>query len=180
MDDQKVQFLPFQAINAFMRPDYRLEVIKAVFTNLPTVPEKKQGLLSKLVKQYVTIPGFRHSMQAPLPLRIRPFITTFEKRPELAALTLDIWSDLQNDLREKVFELLKERGWELLPIEADRTKLPGFLTNWPEEEDFDAIFKAFSDKYPEAGRNQDDVSLMAVWLGGRLPYEAERNENIYE
>jgi hypothetical protein len=180
MDDKKIQFLPFHAINAFMRPDFRLEVIKAVLTDLASVPDKKQAQLSKYVKQHVVIPGFRHSMQAPLQMKIRPFMSTFENKPELAAITLDIWTDLHKELQDKVFEILKERGWELLPLDADRTKLPGFMTNWPENEDFDKIFKAFNEKFPSDESSQDDVSLMAVWLGGRLPYESERKEDIYE
>jgi hypothetical protein len=180
MDDKKIQFLPFHAINAFMRPDYRLEVIKAVLTDLQNVSDKKQALLSKFVKQHVVIPGFRHSMQAPLQMKIRPFMTSFENKPELAALTLDIWAELHKDLQAKVFQLLKDRNWEILPLEADRTKLPGFLTNWPENEDFDKIYAAFTEKYAGTEQSQDDVSLMVVWVGGRLPYESERKEDVSE
>ena len=180
MDDKKIQFLPFHAINAFMRPDYRLEVIKAVLTDLTKVPDKQQALLNKFVKQHVVIPGFRHSMQAPLQMKIRPFMSAFENKPELAALTLDIWVELHKDLQDKVFQLLKDRGWEILPLDADRTKLPGFLTTLPENEDFDKIYKAFTEKFAGDEHSQDDVILMAVWLGGRLPYESERKEDVYE
>jgi hypothetical protein len=180
MDDARVQFLPFQAINAYMRPDYRIEVVKAVLSDSGTISERKQALLSRYVKQHVVIPGFRHSMQAPLPVKLKPFIAAFEKQPELAAMTVDIWADLHKNLQDKVFGFLKERGWELLPVDADRTKLPGFLTTWPKDEDFDVIYKAFTEKFPGEEHRQDDVILMAVWLSGRLPYESERKENIYE
>jgi hypothetical protein len=180
MDDKKVQFLPFHAINAFMLPDYRIEVIKIVFDGLSQVNREKQNQFNRFVKLYVIIPGFRHSVQAPVQLKIKPFITTFEKKPELTALTLDIWTELHKDLREKVFGLLTERGWEVLPPDVDRTKLPGFLTTWPENEDFATINQAFNTKYPGEGHTENDVSLMVVWLAGRLPYESERKENKYE
>ena len=176
MDDNKIQFLPFHTINAFMRPDYRFEIVKTLLSNLSSVPEDKQAQLNRFIKQYIVIPGFRHSAQAPLAIKVKPFITTFEKKPELAALTIDIWALQHQDLKEKVFQLLTDRGWELLPIEADRTKLPGFLTAWPKGEDFDSINKAFVEKYPDGGYSEDDISLMAVWLGGRLPYQTTEGE----
>jgi hypothetical protein len=180
MDDKKIKFLPFHSINAFMRPDYRLEVIKAVLTDLSLVDDKKQALLNRYVKQHVVIPGFRHSMQAPLQIKIKPYMTTFENKPELAAITLDIWAELHKELQDNVFQLLVDRGWEILPLDADRTKLPGFFTTWPENEDFDQIYTAFNEKYTGDKYSQDDVSLMAVWLGVRLPYESERKEEVNE
>jgi hypothetical protein len=180
MDDKKVQFLPFHAINAFMRPDYRFEVVKTLLSNLSSAPEDKQAQLNRFIKQYVVIPGFRHSTMAPLSIKIRPFIATFEKKPELAALTLEIWALQHNDLRDKTFQLLTDRGWELLPVDADRTKLPGFLTIWPNNEDFDTINKAFVEKYPEGEYSEDNISLMAVWLSGRLPYQTTENDDNEE
>jgi hypothetical protein len=176
MDDKKIQFLPFHAINAFMRPDYRLEVVKTLLSDLSTVPEGKRAQLTRFIKQYVVIPGFRHSVLAPLSVKIKPFIAVFEKKPELAALTIDIWATQHSDLRDKAFQFLVERGWEILPLDADRTKLPGFMTTWPKDEDFEVINKAFTAKYPDAGYSEDNVSLMVVWLSGRLPYQTIEEE----
>ena len=66
MDDKRIQFLPFHTINAFMVPDFRLEVVKTLLGNLSTVPADKQAHLNRFFKQYVVIPGFRHSITAPL------------------------------------------------------------------------------------------------------------------
>jgi len=59
----------------------------------------------------------------------------------------------------------------VLPIEAERAKLPGFMTRWPKDEDFDILYEAYTGRYPESEANSDDVSLMVVWIGGRLPFE---------
>jgi hypothetical protein len=68
-----------------------------------------------------------------------------------------------------VYDLLVSLDWEVLPPEADHTKLPGFLPQWPYGQDFDQINLAFNDKYPASQVDKDDVSLMVVWVGGRLP-----------
>ena len=45
------------------------------------------------------------------------------------AQVLQGWSELKPELREKMFAMLQARSWlNLLPAEADRSKLPGFLT----------------------------------------------------
>jgi hypothetical protein len=181
MDDNKIQFLPFHVINAFMRPDYRFEVVKTLLGSLSSVPEDKQAQINRYIKQHVVIPGFRHSAMAPLSVKVKPFIAVFEKKPELVALTLDIWALQHNDLEEKTFQLLTDRGWEILPLAADRTKLPGFLTTWPKDEDFESINKAFMEKYPDVKYSEDNISLMAVWVSGRLPYQTnESKENVDE
>ncbi len=69
-----------------------------------------------------------------------------------------------------MYEVLTGRGWELLPPEADRTALPGFLAAWPAGEHFDVIAAAFREAYPQSEAEDDDINLMTVWLGNRLPY----------
>jgi hypothetical protein len=171
MTGSKVQFLPFSAINMFMRPDYRLDVVRKVFNKMPDSPEDIKGTFNQYIKKFVTVPGFRNSMAAPLSLKIKPYISAFESQPNVAAFTMAAWARVYSSLLDKMFELLNEREWKLLPKDADRTKLPGFLTSWPKGENFEEINKAFREKYPDEIYNDDDISLMAVWLSGRLPYQ---------
>jgi hypothetical protein len=171
MTGSKVEFLPFSAINMFMRPDYRLEVVRKVFNIMPESPEEVRAIFNRYIKKYVTVPGFRNSSAAPATLKIKPYISAFESQAEVAGFTLAAWARGNSSLVDKVFDLLNARGWELLPKDADRTKLPGFLTTWPKDENFEAVNKAFKEKYTEETYNEDDISLMAVWLSGRLPYQ---------
>lgn len=173
MDNKKAQFIPFHAINAFMLPDYRLSVIRQVLSSLSTAPERTQAQFAKYFKGMVQVPGFRHSSQAPLSLKIKPFVSVFEKDPGVAGETVSRWAELKPELKQQVFDLLTSKGWELLPIDADRTKLPGFMVTWPSGEDFEGIYKGFKEMFPEDSTSSDDVSLMAVWLGGRLPYQTD-------
>ncbi len=66
----------------------------------------------------------------------------------MAAAILSAWAEIHSGLRSQVHELLASRGWEILPPEADRTRLPGFIPSWPKEEDFEKLITAFKDTYP--------------------------------
>ncbi len=171
MAGSKVQFLPFSAINMFMRPDYQLDVVRKVFNSMSQAPEDVKGTLNRFIKRYVTVPGFRNSSAAPASLKIKPYISAFETHADVAGFTMATWASTNPTLTDKVYDLLVSRGWELLPKDADRTKLPGFLTTWPKDENFEKINQAFKETYPGEETSEDDVSLMAVWLSGRLPYQ---------
>lgn len=170
MDKKQAQFLPFHAINEFMRDDYRLEVVRSALQALPGLPADYQAPIERLTRKLVQVPGFRNSAKAPWQKRAHPTADAFEKNPALVAAILSAWSAARQELRQQVYDLLIERGWQVLPPEADRTKLPGFIAAWPKGEDFEALNKAFAEKYPQAQASSDDVSLMIVWLSTRLPY----------
>lgn len=176
MDDQTIQYLPFHAINEFMRPDFRLSVIRTALTALPTLPENRRLPIDLMTRQAVKVPGFRNSAKAPAALKARPMAEAFEKSPELVAAVLSAWSETHTALRQQVYDLLSARGWELLPPEADRTQLPGFLPTWPKGEDFDLLNQAFQKAHPDDPAGADDISLMVVWLSGRLPYQSAEEQ----
>ena len=88
----------------------------------------------------------------------------------MAAAILSAWAEVHSGLRSQVHELLVSRGWEILPPETDHTRLAGFMPTWPEEEDFEKLIIAFKANYPENNAIDDDISLMVVWISGRLPY----------
>lgn len=175
MEHDKVQFLPFHAINEFMRPDYRLEVVRSALNALPGLPEVYRAPIDQMTRRVVKVPGFRNSTKAPAARKIKPVAEAFEKSPDLVAAILAAWAEFHAELRQQVYDLLTTRNWEVLPPDADRTQLPGFLTHWPKDEDFEALNAAFKDKFPAYQANEDDVSLMVVWISGRLPYEFEED-----
>ena len=113
-------------------------------------------------------------------MRIKPTADVFEKSPQLAAAILHAWSAVHSELRQQVYDLLVARKWEVLPPDADRTKLPGFLIKWPKGEDFEILNTAFKEMYPNSQANSDNVSLMIVWISTRLPYQVEGEEEEQE
>jgi hypothetical protein len=173
MDTKKARFLPFHAINEFMRPDFRLAVVRSALQAAPSMTDDLRQPLDRLVKKVVRVPGFRDGSKAPTPLKVKPTAEAFEKSADLVGAVLAIWAQSNAELSQQVYDLLVEKGWEVLPIDANRAKLPGFMTAWPKGQDFAALDQAFHEKYPQVEASNDDISLMVVWVSGRLPYEIE-------
>jgi hypothetical protein len=171
MDDKQAQFFPFHGINEYMLTDYRLHVIQTVFNRFDALPGERRSAINGMVKRHVQVPGFRNSTQAPAGVKARASVNIFERRPDFTAQILQAWSDLHPDLRQKVHDFLKARDWEVLPPEADRTKLPGLITDWPEGQNYDVLGEAFAEMYPDEKPEQYDLRLMIVWVAGRLPVD---------
>jgi len=177
LNDKQVQYIPFHAINEFMLNDYRLHVIQSVMGSLNGLSGERRSSINNLVKRHVQVAGFRNSLQAPAGIKARASVTAFERRPEFAAQVLQAWSELNADLRQKVFDFLTARGWKLLPPEADRSKLPGFMVEWPEGETYDVLDEAFAQMFPDFKCEVNDLRLMIVWLANRLPYDMYSGED---
>jgi hypothetical protein len=180
MSDEKpkMQFIPFHAINEFMRSDFRISLLRGTMQALPELSSKTQGNLNKLTKKYVKVPGFRNSAKAPASVKAVGMVKSFEKEPKLVAGVISAWAEANAELQEQVYGILSGFGWKLLPPEANRTRLPGFLTQWPEEEDYDIIYDTYEETYPEGEYSIDEVSLMAVWISLRLPVEKVSKDEI--
>ncbi len=177
MDDNQIQYLPFHAINEFMLDEFRRQVITKVLREVEKLPGERRGRINGMVRKYVSLPGFRNSALAPLMLRVKGSITPFERRAEFAGQVLQGWAELQPELRDQIHAMLVARNWEdLLPAFADRSKLPGFMTEWPKSETYDILDQAYAEMYPDAGTSSDDIRLMAVWIANRLPYELFEDE----
>jgi hypothetical protein len=170
-EDTQVQFVPFHAINQFMLPEYRHEILLKVFGHLDDLPGGRKSQLLSQFKRHVSLPGFRNSTLAPLPVKVKGAVSAFEKRPDFVGQILEAWSELNPELRQQVYDLLVDRKWEMLPVDTDRSKLPGFLTRWPKEETYDILDAAFAEKYPDVKSHEYDIRLMIVWLSGRLPFD---------
>lgn len=177
MDDKRIPYFPFHAINEYMLPEFRLTVLTSVLRDLEKLPGERRAALNRMIKNYLSVPGFRNSAAAPLGVKIRGAVSPFERRPDFAAQVLQGWSELHADLRERVFAMLQARSFEgVLPAEADRTKLPGFQTTWPKIETYEALDQAFFDANPGFEASTDDIRLMVVWMVNRLPYDLFEDE----
>jgi hypothetical protein len=192
---EKTEFLPFHAINEYMRPDFRLNVIRETLSAQATLEQHLSNDLNQQLKKNVTVPGFRSSDKAPALVKVLPTSKAFEKNPDLVAVLISCWAEIQSKLREQAYSVLKERRWPLFPenedpaptasitetikewpvfpITMDRAKLPGFYIHWPKGEDFEALYKTFSELYSDSDASIDKVSLMMVWLSMRLPLEVD-------
>jgi hypothetical protein len=171
MAEETGELIPFHALNEFMRPDYRQHVVRVALSARPTLPDELRQPLDQLIKKHVKVPGFRSSDKAPARVKTAPTAEAFEDHPDLVAAVLGAWAEAQSELRQQIYNLLSGRGWQLLPVEARRVKMPGFFIRWPKSEDFETLRLAFQEAYPHSSAGPDDISLMVVWVGMRLPYQ---------
>jgi hypothetical protein len=194
---ENTEFLPFHAINEFMRAEFKLSVIRDTLTNQSKLTDPIVNELNQQIKKRVSVPGFRNSDKAPALVKVLPTSKAFEKFPELVAALLSCWVESQSELREQVYTILKTRNWPMLsededvnvsalsaeviknwpvfPMRMNRSKLPGFYPHWFKGEDFEALYTSYTSLYPDANASIDKVSLMAVWLTLRLPYHVDRD-----
>jgi hypothetical protein len=179
-EKSEVEFIPFHAINEFMRNDFRIAVIRASLLAMNTLDRKFSTPIDQLTRKYVTVAGFRNSVKAPTMIKAVAMVKAFENQPKLVAAIINAWAESKAALRTQIYDLLLDRNWKLLPIEADRTRLPGFLTRWPAEDDYDVLYDAFTTKYPDNDASIDEMSLMVVWLAGRLPIDKVSKNDIPE
>ncbi len=177
-ENDKIKFIPFHAINEFMRNDFRLHIIRTTLTNMHSLDKKYSASIDRLTRKFVKVTGFRNSVKAPITLKAVAMVKAFEKEPQLVAAILNAWCEINADLKNYMYNLLVERDWKLFPLEIDRTKLPGFLTIWPEEDDYDALYNAYVQNNPDNNASIDETSLMVIWLADRLPIEKINKSEI--
>jgi hypothetical protein len=67
---EKTEFLPFHAINEYMRPDFRLKVIRDTLSAQTNLEEHLSNELNQQIKKNVNIPGFRSSDKAPALVKV--------------------------------------------------------------------------------------------------------------
>jgi hypothetical protein len=170
VNEKKMQFAPFHAINEFMRDDFRLAILQEVITHAEDCDKNKVLRMNRLFAKGVQIPGFRNSSMAPMAVRIKHSVDLFEKSAEFSALIIDCWSERHGELKKAVQQLLDQKNWKPLPADADRTLLPGFQLDWPKGDNFEVFINAIKEAYPESNESDDNVSLMVVWIGNKLPY----------
>lgn len=178
MTDDQVKFIPFHAINDMMLSEYRLQVLQLVLSKLDELPADKKIGIQTSVRRYAQVQGFRNAALAPAPLKAKGSVKVFEQNPGFVAQILSAWARLQPEFAQRVFSLLEKREWKLLPLETEREKLPGFLTRWRKSEDFDVLHAAYREGNPQETASDDDISLMVIWLSGRLPVDLVETEEV--
>ena len=170
-DEKYVEYLPFNAVNEFMRDDYRSVILSEVMARFESIPEESKKDLSRLISKFIKIPGFRNSTMAPAAMKARNAVSLFQKSGAFAGIVMESWTTLHPELKSVIWTVLSEKGWEPLPVEANRTKLPGFQIHWPKTDTFEVLQEETKKANPSLTETDDDFSLMAVWVGNRLPYD---------
>lgn len=170
-------YYPYNVINDFMRDDYRLIVLTEVFTNLEKVSPEHKMHIGRLILKGIQVQGFRNSNLAPAGLKAKKSADLFERSPEFAALIMETWSRLHPELRVVTGRMLADRNWTVQADSLDLSGLPGFQADWPKDDNFQVLIDKAREFLPAMNESDDDISLMAVWVGNRLPYALYETEN---
>ena len=161
--------LPLISLNVFLLPDFRREILTTVLNQKDDLsPEIKQELRQAL-KEFVKISGFRNPLAAPQALQVRAMESPFEKESRFVKAILSSWADLKLDLGAKVQSVLPELGFEpndQAPLYPDPEN--AFAVGWPEDLSFEKLADLVKQK-TETDASSNEISLMTVWLTGRLP-----------
>ncbi len=179
-DKSQIEYLPFHAVNEFMRDDYRMTILHEVFNGLEKCTSMQRQLILRLFSKGIQIPGFRNSSLAPLGMKIKNSTSLFIKSSEFSATIMECWSNLHPELKMIMLAQLTEHGWKPQSADTDRSLLPGFQIDWPKKDTFEVLIKEVRESHPEISESDDDISLMAVWIGNKLPYNLFTEESKTE
>ena len=161
--------LPLISLNVFLLPDFRREILTTVLDQKDNLsPEIKQEF-RQAIKEFVKISGFRNPLAAPQALQVRAMESPFEKESRFVKAILSSWADINSDLQAKVQAVLPELGFEpndQAPIYPDPEN--AFAVGWPENLSFEKLADMVKQK-TETDASSNEISLMTVWLTGRLP-----------
>ena len=161
--------LPLISLNVFLLPDFRREILTTVLDQKDDLsPEIKQEF-RQAIKEFVKISGFRNPLAAPQALQVRAMESPFEKESRFVKAILSSWADINSDLQAKVQAVLPELGFEpndQAPLYPDPEN--AFAVGWPEDLSFEKLADLVKQK-TETDASSNEISLMTVWLTGRLP-----------
>lgn len=164
-------YLSYKAINVFIERDYLEKILESILTGKDKLSKEEQIAFNNQFRKYVNILGFRNPSRAPLSLQVNAYASAFEEKEEIIPFTLSIWTKLNKNIAEVVYQWLEDEGWENLSLERTYQEDGGFIDDWPEKCTFDDVVEKFSDAKPDLSISRDDLILLVLWISGRLPKE---------
>ncbi len=161
---------PALALNVFIEPYFRKEILEKVFENLNTLPAELRRELVADVKEKVRISGFRNTMAAPRALLIRNAETVFEKDTRFSLVSLKCWQSLYTQWNEELKLQLKGLGFSISEQAAAGypDAINTFLEGWPEGIDFDTLFEEITALVKNLPLSKDEIALLSILITGYL------------
>ena len=161
---------PALALNVFIEPYFRKEILEKVFENLNTLPAELRRELVADVKEKVRISGFRNTLAAPRALLIRNAETVFEKDTRFSLVSLKCWQSLYTQWNEELKLQLKGLGFSISEQAAAGypDAINTFLEGWPEGIDFDTLFEKTTALVKNLPLSKDEIALLSILITGYL------------
>jgi hypothetical protein len=161
--------LPLISLNIFLLPDFRRETLTTVLNQKDILSPENKREFTQALKEFVKISGFRNPLAAPQALQVRAMESPFEKESRFIKAILSSWAEIKSDLKANVQLVIPELGFEpnnQAPLYPDPDN--AFAVGWPEDLSFEKLEDLVKQK-TEVDASPDEISLMTVWLTGRLP-----------
>ena len=165
------EFRPAIALNVFIEPYFRKEILQKIFENLGELPADLRRKLVAEVKDQVRISGFRNPMVAPRALLIRDAESVFEKDSKFSLICLKCWQSLYSQSHGALKQNLANLGFSISEqaTNAYPDPLNTFLEGWPEGMDFETLFEKITAKEKDFPLSKDETALLSILLTGYLP-----------
>ena len=166
MDD----FRPAIALNVFIEPYFRKEILQKIFEHLDALPSEQRRELVTEIKDQVRISGFRNPMIAPRALLVRDAEPVFEKDAKFNLICLKCWQSLYSQWHDVLKKKLIELGFSISEPASSGYPDPmnTFLEGWPEGIDFDTLFDKITAQVKDYPLTKDETALLSVLLTGYL------------
>ncbi len=167
MDD----FRPAIALNVYIEPYFRKEILQKTFDNLDILPADLRRDLLTQVKDHVKISGFRNPMVAPRMLLVRGAESVFEKDTVFSLICLKCWQSFYSQWHEQLKNSLTGLGFSISEpaLSGYPDAMNTFLEGWPEGIDFDSLYDQIFAKNEGFSLSKDETALLSVLLTGYLP-----------
>ena len=166
MEDLK----PAIALNVFIEPYFRKEILQKIFENLDSIPSELRREFIAEVKDKVRISGFRNAMAAPRALLVRDAETVFEKDTRFSLASLKSWQSLYSKWTKELENILTGLGFSISEQAAAGypDAINTFLEGWPEGIDFDSLFEKITAQTEKFPLSKDETALLSILLTGYL------------
>lgn len=161
---------PMIALNVYLLPEFRKEILSTVVSGLPALPEAIRREVLPDIREEVKISGFRNPFSAPHAVLIRRMESVFISRSRFARTMLKAWAALQDTSASAVSSVISA-----LPFQAN-DQVPdypdpenAFLVGWPEGLGYQKLADLVLAQDPKVTASTDTLALLTVWLSGCLP-----------
>lgn len=161
------QYRPMNALNVYMEPYFRKDILEKVFNNLNDLPGELRKDFLGMIKSDLKISGFRNPMAAPRALLLRESAALFENDSNFVKATLAAWAILFKDKHKKITDLAARLGITTTE-QADGYPDPenAFLEGWPDGMTYSRLFAELGE---DDLLSDDETSLLTILLTGHLP-----------
>lgn len=163
-------FQPMIALNVYLEPYFRQEILDKVLAQRTKLPEQAQRDLSAIFRSEIQIRGFRNPLAAPHGLLVKESEKKFEKDSRFLRVILSAWVSTLDFDPQELSAALTELGFVPSEVAAEfEDPENALLEGWPAGLSYADLEQKVSEKVPSLKISQNELALLTIWLTGRLP-----------